>query len=497
MTAVIVKETPLPDELLEWYSTVPGFIEGLTSVDERPTELYDYQVAFMGSGSRFRAMLKSRQTGLSFLMAAEALALAHLKRDHTAIFVSYRLDDATEKIRHADMLYDSLPAKWKRRRVVDNKTSLEFEDGRGHRSRMISLPCRDPRGKGKADVYLDEMPFMRQPRKIYTASVPIISRGKGTLTVGSTPLGKDDQFYEIMTDTKTYPLYQRYSVGWWDCPDFCTNVPAARLLAEPLTTDQLVERYGTEGLKQIRASMDGESFEQEYCLAFVDAAVAFIPWELIQAATRDTDELPVVRVGAVSQDGISVENVLAELDRLTITGPLTAGYDVGRRRNASELIVLEQVGSRYRERLHVTLPQTDFDLQQDLLLALLSRRPDLYRLCIDESGLGMQLAEKVAKAYPARAEGITFSAPVKNLMGHQLKIDFEGKNLELAADRDLMAQIHSVRKTVTVAGNIRLDTEHDDKHHADMFWALALARHAAATQGPPQGAGLVLGRARG
>jgi phage FluMu gp28-like protein len=64
-------------------------------------------------------------------------------------------------------------------------------------------------------------------------------------------------------------------------------------------------------------------------------------------------------------------------------------------------------------------------------------------------------------------------------MAHQLKIDFEGKNLEIAADRDLMLQIHSVRKTVTVAGNIRLDTEHDDKHHADMFWALALARHAA------------------
>jgi phage FluMu gp28-like protein len=74
---------------------------------------------------------------------------------------------------------------------------------------------------------------------------------------------------------------------------------------------------------------------------------------------------------------------------------------VGRRRNASELIVLEQVGTRYRERLHVTLPQTDFELQEDMLLALLKRRPDLYRLCIDESGLGMQLAEKVVKRYPA------------------------------------------------------------------------------------------------
>lgn len=489
MVAVVVKETPTPAALRDWaasrLATVPGFIEGATSVDDRPTRLYDYQHALMNSTSRFRGMLKARQTGLSFVMAAEGLALAHLKPQHTAIFVSYRMDDATEKIRHAGMLYESLPAKWKKRRVTDNKTSLEFEDGKGRRTRLISLPCREPRGKGKADVYLDELPFMRQSRRMYTAAVPIITRGGGTLTLGSTPLGKGDLFYDIMAgETEQSRQYQKFRVGWWDCPDLCTDVTAARALAATLTTDQMVARFGTDTLQLIRASLDLESFEQEYGLAFVDAAVAFIPWELIQAATRDQDELPVARVGATSQDGISVENVLDALGTLAISGPLTAGYDVGRRRNASELFVLEQVGSRFRERLHVTLPQTDFELQQDLLLGLLARRPDLYRLCIDESGLGMQLAEKVVKRWPARAEGITFTGPIKSLMGHQLKIDFEAKNLEILADRDLMAQIHSVRKTITQAGNIRLDTEHDDKHHADMFWALALARHAAAGPKP-------------
>src|SRR4051812_811169 len=98
MGAVIVKETPTEDEMHEWWSTVPGFIEGLTSIDERRTVLYDYQIGLMTCPSRFRAMLKSRQTGLSFLMAAEALALAHLKREHTSIFVSYRMDDAIEKV---------------------------------------------------------------------------------------------------------------------------------------------------------------------------------------------------------------------------------------------------------------------------------------------------------------------------------------------------------------------------------------------------------------
>lgn len=472
MTGIVVKATPAPDEMIDWLSTIPGFIEGGTSVDEKPTELYDYQIGLMSSTSRFRAMLKSRQTGLSFTMAAEGLAKTHLKTEHTGIFVSYRLDDAVEKIRHAEMLYESLPAKWKKKRVTDNKTVLEFEDSRGRRSRLISLPCREPRGKGKADVCLDELPFMRNPRKIYTAAVPIISRGGGSLMLGSTPLGKGDLFYEIMSGEGVQSgQYQKFRVAWWDCPEFCTNVPAARLLAPTMLTDERVERFGTQTLKEIRASLDLESFQQEYELTFVDAAVAFIPWELIQAATRDADDLPVAR---------SVNELMA----LDIKGPLTAGYDVGRRRNASELHVLEQVGSRFRLRLAMTLAQTDFDLQEATLLDLLNRRRDVYRLCIDETGIGMQLAEKVVKRYPGRAEGITFTAPTKSVMAHQLKIDFEGKNLELPADRDLMLQIHSVRKTITVAGNIRLDTEHDEKHHADMFWALALARHAAATSEP-------------
>jgi phage FluMu gp28-like protein len=482
VTAVIVKEDLTRDAWRDWLATATGFIEGLTTVDERPTVLYDYQQALMSSTSRFRAVLKSRQTGLSFAMAAEALAKAHIKRDHTGIFVSYNLSDAMEKIRHADMLYESLPARFKKRRVTDNKTQLEFEDGHGRRTRMISMPCREPRGKGKADVNLDEFPFMRNPRRIYTAAIPIISRGGGSMTLGSTPLGKSDPFYEIMEgEPENYPLYERFRVGWWDCPEFCTDVPAARAVAGTPTTDEMVARFGTETLRAIRASLDLESFDQEYGLTFVDAAVAFIPWDLIQAATRDADELPVVRINARTKDEINVDGALSDLDDLAITGPLTAGYDVGRRRNASELIVLEQVGTRYRERLHITLPQTDFDLQEDLLRSLMIRRPDVYRLCIDESGLGMQLAEKIVGLFPERSEGITFSASTKSVMAHQLKIDFEGKNLEIAADRDLMQQIHSVRKTVTVAGNIRLDTDHDDKHHADMFWALALARHAAAT----------------
>jgi hypothetical protein len=146
-------------------------------------------------------MLKSRQTGLSFLMAAEALALAHLKREHTASS-SLPLDDATRRSATPTCSTRACPRSGRRSGSPTTRPRSSSRTA-GRRTRLISLPCREPRGKGKADVYLDEMPFMRQPRKIYTAAVPIISRGGGTLTLGSTPLGKNDPFYEIMTGRRS------------------------------------------------------------------------------------------------------------------------------------------------------------------------------------------------------------------------------------------------------------------------------------------------------
>lgn len=463
----VVKKEPTPEEIKAWLSTVSGFIQGATKVDDKPTKLYDYQVEFNECRARFRGVLKSRQTGFSFTFAAESLAKAHLKPEHTAIFVSYNLEDAKEKIRYARMLYDTMPLAWQKRLVTDNKTALEFRDARGRRTRLISNPCREPRGKGKADVYLDELAFYRNARRIYVAAVPIITRGGGTLTIASTPLGKTGVFYEVLEgEAEKYPHFRRFRIPWWRCPDFCTDVHEAVRHAEAMSTDERVERFGTEILRLIRRSMDLESFQQEYECAFIDEATAYIPWDLILAAAKDEDELECYG---------DLEEFLSYRPR----GPLWAGYDVGRKRNASELIVLEQVGDRFYQRLMLTLERTRFQDQRETLYRLLTARSDVRRLCIDATGMGMQLAEELTEKVPGRAEGVTLTSQVKAELAPLTKIAFEDRNVWIPADRDLMQQIHSVKKIVTAAGNVRFDADHDEKHHADKFWALALALHAA------------------
>ena len=57
---------------------------------------------------------------------------------------------------------------------------------------------------------------------------------------------------------------------------------------------------------------------------------------------------------------------------------------------------------------------------------------------------------------------------------------FEDKLVRIPADDRVREDLHSVRKLVTTAGNVRLDVDRSDTDgHADRFWALALAYHAA------------------
>jgi phage FluMu gp28-like protein len=74
---------------------------------------------------------------------------------------------------------------------------------------------------------------------------------------------------------------------------------------------------------------------------------------------------------------------------------------------------------------------------------------------------------------------VNFSAPVKSELAMPLVRLFQDKLVRIPADAEVREDLHKVRKIVTAAGNIRLDADRDEAGHADRFWALALAAHAA------------------
>jgi phage FluMu gp28-like protein len=168
------------------------------------------------------------------------------------------------------------------------------------------------------------------------------------------------------------------------------------------------------------------------------------------------------------------------LDQLDGTGQKRyyAGYDVGRRKDLSVLWVLEKIGDVFWSRIYQPIPRMNFTAQEDLLNRLMANK-SVRRICIDETGLGMMLAERQQQKWGYRAEPVTFTPASKGEMGMPLVRLFEDKLIRIPALDEVRSDIHSMRKIVTAAGNVRLDADRDESGHADRFWALALAYHAA------------------
>lgn len=465
--------------LADVLATESGYIEMLSE----PQVLFDdYQQDFLNCTDRFQIWLKGRQLGFSYVCAAKALARSQNLDDYTAIISSYKVDDAKEKIRYAKQIYDSLPDNYKKKKLVENQTSLEFVDKSGRKSvgtRIIAQGKGPIRGKGSKyvlDVFLDEFAFFGSfDVPVYTSAVPVLTRVKhGSLIIISTPLGKVGKFYEIWDGARKFKNYKRRIIYWWDFSLLCKDVALARKIASDMPTMERVDKFGTEQLHELFNAMDLEAFQQEFECAFIDDSTSYFPLAMVYACVMNDE----ADDGQLSEQYRLMASGFDELNRKTM-GRLGGGYDVGRRKDASELISLDDSGMGKILRHLTTYKQSDFDLQEREISRYLEiARP--VRLCIDETGLGMELAENMRKKHGSQVEPIPFTNASKEEMAISLHKEFErGRGgILIPNDRDLISQIVAIKRDVTSTGAFRYSVERNEKHHGDKFWSLALANHA-------------------
>jgi len=456
VTLGIVKRNE--DEYAAWIGTEWGFVEGLLSYDDEPIRLEAYQLGFLQNPSRFRWITKSRQIGFSFLFALEALSRCHLREKHTAVFVSYNLDDAKEKVLVARQLHEELPLAYQKRLVVDSKTELAFESNGANKrvSRILSHPSKAPRGK-KGDAYLDELAHYVNDREVYRGSTALILRSNGQLTGCSTPLGRRGIFWEIANEElRKYPHHKRQFVPWWLCRFFCVDVAAAGRAAADLPTEERVARFGRPTLIEQFDSLPLEDFQQEFEGRFVDETYSYFPYELILPCTSDDlvvyDEPTSVRAPE---------------------GRIVVGFDVGRTRDRSELAVFEEIEGRFSCRMLKSFEGTPFAEQEAELRRLLEVLP-VARLSIDRSGIGMNLAENLGRDFP-QVVGENFTNEAKERWATDFKILLQRRDVTMPRDRELVGQIHAIKRRVLPSGKVSFDAERNAKGHADKFWAVALA----------------------
>jgi phage FluMu gp28-like protein len=233
-----------------------------------------------------------------------------------------------------------------------------------------------------------------------------------------------------------------------------------------------------EWLEELRASCpDEDAWREEYLCEPSSEQSALLTYDAI-AACETPEDLEVIdsRAWMVAR---KTEFAARPTTYYPLSpAPMYAGFDVGRKRDRSVLWVLVKLGDVYHTRRVRVMEDTPFSVQEDVLHELL-RDPAVKRLCIDATGIGAMLAERLKQRWRSRVEAVQFTNASKAEIAMPLVRLFQDRLIRIPADPAVREDLHKVRRVVTASGNVRLDAARDEGGHADRFWALALAHHAA------------------
>ncbi len=430
-----------------------------------------YQLAWINDRARFKIVKKSRRVGYTYAESYENVeAAVSLKgfppngRPYT-YFSSADESAALEYIEYCEQwtrMFD-MAAKILGEVVIDKKDDIKafvIEYANGAKIHALRSNPKAFRSKG-GKVVLDEFAFHDNPDLLWRAARPCITWGY-PIHILSTLNGKSNRYYRTTQDAENKPD-SIWSLHETTIIDAVEQGLAAKILGldRPATKAEREKFIADER----EACGDDSTWMQEYMCEPMDETTAFLTYDLIEAIE---DEMATV-------DG----------DLSLTTGDLYLGMDIGRRKHLSVIWVDELLGDVRWTRKVIVMEKRPFRFQREMLFDLLGH-PKIRRACIDSTGLGMQLAEEAQETFGTyRVEAVNFTQASKEEMAFHLLASVEDRQHRIPSQREIRDDLHSVRKVVTRAGNIRFDAASSEQGHADRFWAKALANHAAATPTGP------------
>ena len=146
---------------------------------------------------RFNIVLKSRQLGLSTLVAAYAVWQACFYKEKNILIIATKLAVAQNFIRKVKTYIKSMP-NWLLIPVItaNNKQQVEFSNG----SQIKAVPTSEDAGRSEALSLLivDEAAFVRNFDELWMGLYPTLSTG-GRAILLSTPNGVGGQYHELYT----------------------------------------------------------------------------------------------------------------------------------------------------------------------------------------------------------------------------------------------------------------------------------------------------------
>jgi len=403
--------------------------------------LYAYQRRWVEDAARFKIAMFARQCGKTFTSTLEiALDCARAEtagRRQRWVILSRGERQAREAMNEGVKLhlralqagFEAHDYDWE-----PGIRALEVELPGG--SRITALPANPDTARGfSANVLLDEFAFHQDSRAIWRALFPVISKPGLKLRVISTPNGKGNKFYELMTGEND---------GW---SRHVTDIYQAVADGLPRDIEELRRGAGDEDL-----------WAQEFELKWLDESSAWLDYELIHGCEHEQAGRPELYAG----------------------GPCFVGVDIAARNDLFVIWVVEQVGDVYWTREVIARRRISF-AEQDQLLDDVFRRYRVLRCCMDQTGMGEKPVEDAQRRHgTSRVEGVLFTAANKLTLATRGKEAMQDRRLRIPeGDNALRADFHKLKKVTGPTGAPRFVADSDAQGHADRVWAAFLAVNAA------------------
>jgi phage FluMu gp28-like protein len=415
-----------------------------------------YQKRWLKDQSRFKIGMFARQSGKTFTTCGEIVddcIQAEIQRRRVRWVILSRserqareaMDEAIKPFTRA--FYEIYNSELRGRPAPDfneyefraeesdatyNALEVQFPSG----SRITALPANPDTARGfSANVMLDEFALHKDSRKIWAALFPVISKAGLRLRVVSTPKGKGNKFYELMTAKDS--VWSRHTVDIY----------------------QAVEQGLDRNIDELRSALnDEEVWAQEYELKWLDEASAWLSYDLIT----------------------SCEDPKAGIPELYEGGPVFIGNDIARRRDLWVAWVFEEVGDVLWTREIIARRNITF-AEQDAIIDELMLRYRATRLAMDQTGMGEKPVEDAKRRHGGlRVEGVQLTSGRRLDLATAAKQRFEDRRIRIpAGDPILRSDLHQLKKVVGPTGNPRLVADSDGDGHADRAWAGFLGIGAA------------------
>jgi hypothetical protein len=156
---------------------------------------FQEQVLHEFKNNNYSIINKSRQLGISTLVAGYSLWTMLFNKDKTILCIATKQVTAANMVEKVQFMYQNLPSwlRGNKKPVSDNKLSLKLPNG----SQIVATSASSDAGRSYAVslLLIDEAAFIENIDKIYTSIIPTLATGGGCIALSS-PNGVGNWFHK-------------------------------------------------------------------------------------------------------------------------------------------------------------------------------------------------------------------------------------------------------------------------------------------------------------